>query len=422
VVTIKTDNDLLTMLAMKVDQETDEDALKAKQDGIILSEYFNQQRTALKNPPHVVMVGGGIISLMTALFLSEYGVKLTIIEAQSFGAAASGRNGGAIMTLGRELSEIAFSKYSVELWSTLESLGVDTKYEKNGHLMVGRNQVENEKLQRAFELYQKAGIKVEMLNHNQMKEHVPHLNPDIKVGLFSYDDAMAYPFSTIQSIIRILKSKGATLISHTPVKGFVTKDSKITAIQTEQDEIHGDYFLVSTGPWTEPICSMLGEVVKIRPRRSQIFATEIMKAGAVKPFFTGNGIYLRQTHAGNVIFGGGGPWEIDGYEVENTMQAIELQSNRFLELFPDFHTKKLLRSFAGTVELTADHLPALSSFVKYTNGFVSAGYNGHGFGLSAVMGKTMSSLMYDHMQGIETTEDMTEVLNPLSIKRFLATE
>lgn len=410
--------DLLTMLALKPDKESKENVERVKTNDRILEGYFNEIRSPLKKRPHVVIVGGGIISLMTAFYLEKFDFQISIVEKESFGAAASGRNGGAVMMMGRELIELPFARHSIKLWEQLSKYGVDTHFEQSGHLMVARNDVEEERLIKAYELYKASGIPVELLNNDQMKKYTPHLGKENRIGLFSLEDAQSYPFTTIQSIIKSLKKKDVKFYPYTKVTDFQTNGTEITGVVIQNEVIKGDYYLLCTGPWTTEIGKQLNEIIRVRPRRSQLMVTEVSKKGSVIPFFTGNGFYSRQTHIGNILFGGGGPWEIDGFEVKNTSYAIQLLSKRFTEVFPAYKTKQLIRGFAGTVEITPDLVPAFGKMLNWDNGFVSAGYHGHGYGLSAVMGKLMSCVLYDYTINQTLSKDMESVLSPFGIQRF----
>lgn len=412
------DIDLLTMLALKPELETKENVEKVKINDAIIHNYFHENRPALQGKPHVVMVGGGIISLMTAFYLEEMGFRISIIEQKSFGAAASGRNGGAVMMMGRELIELPFARHSINLWEQLSTKGINTHFERKGHLMVARNDIEVERLTKAYELYKAAGIPVKLLNNEEMKSYTPHIGKENKLGLFSYEDAQSYPFTTIQSLIKQLKTKGVQFYPYTKATSFETNNRMIEGVITGNSVIKGDYYLISAGPWSLELGKLLDEHISVKARRSQLMVTEIVKKKAIVPFFTGNGFYSRQTHVGNLLFGGGGPWEINGYDVSNTSYAIELLSNRFTEVFPTYKTKQLIRSFAGTVEITPDHVPAFGKLLNWDNGFVSAGYNGHGYGLSAVMGKLMSLVLYDNATDRQLCNDIKSVIDPLKIDRF----
>src|SRR5699024_5272803 len=235
---------------------------------------------------------------------------------------------------------------------------------------------------------------------------------------FSYEDAQSYPFTTIQSIIKLLKEKGVNFHPYTKVTDFETKNDEITGVVTQSGVIKGDYYLLCTGPWTTEIGKQLNEIIAVRPRRSQLMVNEVSKKGSVVPLLTGNGFYSRQTHIGNILFGGGGPHEIDGFEVKNTSYAIQLLSKRFTEVFPAYRTKQLIRGFAGTVEITPDLIPAFGKMLNWDNGFVSAGFHGHGYGLSAVMGKLMSCMLYEYATDQSPSKNIQSALSPFGIQRF----
>ncbi len=407
---------LLTMLALDPKKESEASARESKENYQAVGAFINQERKE-KKTESVGLIGGGIISLMTGFYLTELGFKVTIIEKQSLGAAASGRNGGAVMMLGRELLEIPFARHSINLWEQLSEKGIQTQFERKGHLMVAQNDIEKEILTEAFHLYEKAGIPVELMDYEAMLPYAARLNKEVKLGLFSPEDAQAYPFTTIQSLIKSIRDAGGLIYDQTAVTGFRTEADEIIALQTERGEMSFDHYILATGPWTKSLAEMLGERVEIKPRRSQLMVSEVFTERILEPFFTGNGFYSRQTPYGNILFGGGGPWEIDGFNMKNTNYGMELLSTRFTEMFPEHDKTNLIRAFAGTVEITPDHVPAFGPLLNYKNAFISAGYNGHGFGLSAVMGKLMSCMIYDQ-DAYKRNEALMKVLDPLSIKRF----
>lgn len=410
--------DLLTMLALNPKEETRKNADEAIHNYKVLDRFIYKKRPKKLNE-RVVIIGGGIVSLMTANYLLDYGFQVTIIEKRSIGTAASGRNGGAVMLLGRELLEVPFAKHSIKLWGNLGNEGINTQFERPGHLMVAQNEIELERLIASYHFYLLAGVNVQLLEYDEMKQHVSDLNPEVKLGLFCSEDAQSYPFTTIQSLISKITDAGGEIITNEEVTEFDIVNDEIKQVTTNKlRKVIGDYFILAAGPWSESLAEIINEKIKIRPRRSQLMVTEIVKDRVIKPFFTGNGFYSRQTPYGNILYGGGGPWEIDGYNVKNTNYGIELLATRFTEMFPNFDSLNLIRSFAGTVEITPDFVPCFGRLVYAKNGFVSAGYNGHGYGLSAIMGKLMSCMIYDN-ETFEQDSELMQVLQPLNIKRFI---
>lgn len=392
---MKVELDRLSLLSLQLEKETSKSAIQARDTYDQLKEYLSDHPHLNHKNRHITIIGGGIVGLMSAFFLQKCGFTITILEKKSFGGAASGRNGGGVLSLGRDLSELPFARLATEIWSSLQQEKIDTKYVSSGHVMVARNEVEQEKLIAAQELYLTAGLKVKVLSPDELKWMVPDLTSDIKMGLFSETDGQSYPFTTITSLLKYLNEHGAIEINHCEVLDFKISNKTIDYVITDKGNYQSDAFLLCCGPWTTEICKKLNEQVVVIPRRSQILVSEIANKRRIHPFVTGNSLYLRQTHTGNILFGGGGTWETNGYDVSNTNYALEFLSSRLLELFPNYRNKQLIRAFAGTVELTEDHLPYFGKLITLDNAFISGGYNGHGYGMSAVMGKLMAySLTY----------------------------
>src|ERR1700693_5980017 len=64
----------------------------------------------------VVIIGGGIIGVSTALFLAEKGIAVALCEKGGIAGEQSSRNWGWCRTMGRDSSEIPLAMESLRLW------------------------------------------------------------------------------------------------------------------------------------------------------------------------------------------------------------------------------------------------------------------------------------------------------------------
>ena len=64
----------------------------------------------------VVIIGGGIIGVSTALFLAEKGIAVVLCEKGRIGGEQSSRNWGWCRTMGRDAGEIPLAMESLRLW------------------------------------------------------------------------------------------------------------------------------------------------------------------------------------------------------------------------------------------------------------------------------------------------------------------
>src|SRR5919112_1247966 len=82
-------------------------------------------------PEHadVVIIGGGIIGVSTALFLAERGVSTLLCEKGVIAGEQSGRNWGWCRTMGRDPRELPLALESLKLWRGLnQRIGDETGF------------------------------------------------------------------------------------------------------------------------------------------------------------------------------------------------------------------------------------------------------------------------------------------------------
>jgi glycine/D-amino acid oxidase-like deaminating enzyme len=200
-------------------------------------------------------------------------------------------------------------------------------------------------------------------------------------------------------VLAELRTRGAAIHDHSPVTSVVETHGRATGVRWSAGVVEADHVVLAAGPWMSTFAEAAGCGPDVRPRRSQLMVTERVAGLENLPFISGNRVYARRTHAGNILVGGGGPWEELGYNVTTSSAALSFLGKHMSELFPALAGVPVLRAFAGTVELTADHLPLFGPAPALENLWISAGYNGHGFGLSAAMGRLMLELIRAHAQG-----------------------
>src|SRR6185312_5898699 len=92
-----------------------------------------QSDVELPERVRVVVIGGGIIGVTTALYLAEKGHSVALCEKGRIGAEQSSRNWGWCRTMGRDAREIPLAIESLRLWRGMnERIGRETGYRQVG--------------------------------------------------------------------------------------------------------------------------------------------------------------------------------------------------------------------------------------------------------------------------------------------------
>ncbi|MBN8909584.1 MAG: FAD-binding oxidoreductase, partial [Rhodospirillales bacterium] len=76
---------------------------------------------ALPERTDVLVIGGGIIGVSTALYLAEKGHAVTLCEKGRIGGEQSSRNWGWCRTMGRDVREIPLALESLRQWRGMNS-------------------------------------------------------------------------------------------------------------------------------------------------------------------------------------------------------------------------------------------------------------------------------------------------------------
>src|SRR5947207_3083446 len=88
---------------------------------------------ALPSRVDVVIIGGGIAGVSTALVLAERGVSVALCEKGLIAGEQSGRNWGWVRQAGRDAAEIPLAMLSLSLWRDMNRrTGEETGFRQSG--------------------------------------------------------------------------------------------------------------------------------------------------------------------------------------------------------------------------------------------------------------------------------------------------
>jgi sarcosine oxidase, subunit beta len=353
----------------------------------------------------VVIVGGGLMGCSTAYALAKRGIKnIEVLERKSVGSGATGKSSGVLRC-----------HYSIPVlgymaWQSLktfqageEIFGTSLGYEKTGYVVAGGPQ-DYETLVSNIEALQNVGIKTYMLSPDDIKHRYPSIYTDDTMG-FAYEPEGGYadPSLTVQAFANAARTKGVKIHQGCSVHHLhVSIDgSKITAVETEDEIICSETVIIAAGVWSSPLLAEIGVDAPIRPQLERILFVNPEIPSLSLPVITDliTKLYMRTERNGSILVGDfddSHPEFVaaDDYEREISNQYIERTVTKFLERFPSFSEARLMTGYTGAYEVTPDYNPIMSkSGVEGL--YVCAGFSGHGFKLSPIVGEFMSDLVLE---------------------------
>jgi glycine oxidase len=340
----------------------------------------------------VLIIGGGVIGLTTAYFLSRDGVRVTLVDKGDFGQEASWAGAGIIppgkldaantpIEQLRALSSARFSGLSEEL---LAQTGIDNGYRVSGGLVIVEDEAE------AIDEWRTGGVECRSLAASELHALEPTLAKHWHSALHLPEMAQIRNPRHLKALVAGCRSLGARLHLGCPAFGFERRGNSIVGVRTSTGLLHADRYLLAAGAWTDPLLEQLGCSLDIRPVRGQIAMLNTGASSFGRILVHGKR-YLVPRPDGRVL--AGSTEEHAGFNKQTTAEAIAGLLAFATSLVPELGAAHLERCWAGLRPGSPDDLPFLGPVPGVANCFVAAGHYRAGLQLSPGTGEVMKAVL-----------------------------
>lgn len=366
----------------------------------------------------VTIIGAGYTGLWTAYYLKRQAPELSIaiIEAQTAGFGASGRNGGWLMgnLLGedrllaglspeqRRASYDLLHNIPDEVRIVLEREGVDCDLRQGGALYCAARYPEQQASLRRYldKLYRQG------LNENDYRWLSPEqLAQQIRIakpygGIHAPHVATLHPAKLARGLARTVERMGVRIYENSPVTQWQSG-----SLRTAQASVRSRWVV----PAVEGYAVSLPPLGRYQlPVQSLIVATEPLSAATWDEIGLSHGqafgessrqvTYGQRTADNRLIFGARGGYQFAGrlrHDFDLTRSEVELRRYLFGELFPQLKNVRITHGWGGNLGMSRRFKPHM--LCDRASGIaLSGGYGGEGVGASNLGGRTLADLILEH--------------------------
>jgi sarcosine oxidase subunit beta len=367
-------------------------------------------------PVSIVVVGGGVMGLSTAWHLrgADPGARVTVLERDRPGAAASGASAAGVRVMGRDPAERALALASLARWPDLaRDLGGETGYRRGGGLRVALDDEAWAAVPGWVAEQRADGVPVETIDVSLALRLAPGLAPGVRGAAFCAMDGQAEAMSTVEAFAGAARRLGARLELGVGATGILLERGRVVAV-TRTDGVRQpcDVVVVASGVWSAGLLAPLGARVPVQTRALQMLLTEAAPA-ALDPVVSafGRRLSLKQLATGAYLIGGGWPADVtdqlaNAWTVRD--ESVEASLAVAREVHPPTGRCALARGWAGLEAFMPDDLPMLGPMPGIDGVLLAAGFSGHGFALSPAVGDILARLAL----GRDTSADLWHGLRP----------
>ncbi|GEK46516.1 glycine oxidase ThiO [Bisbaumannia pacifica] len=349
-----------------------------------------------------VIVGGGVIGMMSALQLADAGHEVTLVERQSCGQESSWAGGGIVSPLYpwrysapiSRLSSWSEGYYPELALRLLEETGVDPEYRQKGLLYL---RVDDEA--RALAWAREVGKPLERVGADFLYDKEPAAAPGC-------DEALWMP--TLGSIrnprlvralrIRLAAMPRVELREQTEVTGLRAAGGRITAVETATGPIAGQQIVVCGGAWAADLLAGVGVALAVRPVRGQMILFRA-PPGLVKRVVLMDGRYVIPRADGRVL--AGSTLEEVGFDQGTTEAARDSLWESATAIVPALAECQVEHHWAGLRPGSPDGVPFIGAAPGFSNLHVNAGHYRNGL----VLAPASTRLLVDGLLGREPILD-----------------
>ena len=405
----------------------------------------------------LVVIGGGVIGICTALFAARGGARVVLLEKGLVAAEQSSRNWGWIRQQGRDPAEMPIMSEAQRIWQ-------DLSQETNAQIGLTQAGVtyfaKDEATIRGYEKWlphaRANGLNSKIITTAELARIFPDIEERPLAALHTDTDYRAEPWVAVRALAEIAVRAGVQIIEHCAVRCLDITNGRVAGVVTEKGRVAAPRVVLAGGAWSSLFLRNHGVALPQLSVRSQVAATEPVADVGQSAGSTSKLAFRRRADGGYTLAPNGpselfvGPdafralpaffnqlrsdpfgcmlkpfspkgfpdawgtkrrWRGDEQSPFEQMRILDPKpvpakmaklARDFEALFPQLGEVKLKASWAGMIDTMPDIVPVVDN-TPIDGLIVGTGMSGHGFGIGPAMGRILADLAAGRPAGHDMT-------------------
>ncbi|HZF15294.1 MAG TPA: sarcosine oxidase subunit beta family protein [Steroidobacteraceae bacterium] len=354
-------------------------------------------RTPVPKPAYdIIIIGGGGHGLATAYFLAKkHGIRnVAVLERGWIGGGNSGRNTQVVRSNYFYKASVDFFEHSLKLYESLSrELNFNIMLSQRGIVTLAHSRHDLETNRRWANAILLNGVDSEILTAEGVKRIEPLINLNARFpvygGFVQHRGGLARHDAVNWGFARAADALGVDILQNCPVSGFETRAGRIAGVATPHGVLRAGRFVINVAGHSSVLAEHAGLRLPLISMALQAMVTEPVKPMLRSIVLSPTAhVYASQSDRGEIVIGGAAD-VYSSYAQRGSLAVIEDFVAAAVELFPAFARLKLMRHWAGIVDISPDTSPIMGK-TPVDNLYLNCGWGTGGFKAIPAGGDTMA--------------------------------
>ncbi|MGB7299712.1 MAG: FAD-binding oxidoreductase [Burkholderiaceae bacterium] len=399
----------------------------------------------------VVVIGGGVIGVFTALSAVRAGLSVALIEKGQVAGEQSSRNWGWLRQQGRDPDELPIMMDAVHLWKQAdEQTGGKVGFVQGGMSYIASTPARLAELEQWLEVARQHNLDTRLLNKQQLNQLIdqPGQGAHQWLGaIHTPSDARAEPWQAVPAVADLAQAEGVRIVEDCAARALDSANGNVQAVLTERGRIRCSQVVIAAGAWSALFLRQHNIFIPQLTVRQSVAQTAPLPA-----VLQGNGVdesvaFRRRNDGGYTLAVGDsnehfiGPDSFRHFKVflpmirENirktplrlpvpagypdawgtvrswaadeespfermrvlnpspNMKTVERMRQRFAARFPGLGVPTIRHAWAGMIDTMPDIVPIVDRVPGLANVILATGMSGHGMGIGPGFGQVIARML-----------------------------
>lgn len=342
----------------------------------------------------VVIVGGGVIGLLTAYNLASEGQAVTLLERGGLGQESSWAGGGIVSPLypwRYSQAVTALAHWSQDFYPQLAqrlfaATGVDPEVHTTGLYWLDLDDEAD-----ALAWADREGRPLSKVDVSAAHDAVPVLGGGYAQAIYMADVANVRNPRLVKSLkAALLAMPNVTIYEQCDVSGFVLGNDRVVGVNTATGQVLGDQVVLAAGAWSGQLLGTLGLGLPVEPVKGQMILYKCA-SDFLSSMVLAKGRYAIPRRDGHILIGS--TLEHEGFDKTPTGIALESLKASAVELIPALADAEVVGHWAGLRPGSPEGIPFIGEVPGFKGLWLNCGHYRNGLVLAPASCQLFADLL-----------------------------